>query len=180
MKNDNAHAIRLYQALQNVVGDDVAEYVAANFPLGKSADVPHKAAWATKICNYLETSFDADTVSSIRQLCPCNNGATAAKLMKMCMQKTTNIHEFVELFNQTDKSGGWLEYVSEHELLLCYPTCFCACIKRNDEMISSSWCQCSVGYAKRVFEQVVEVPVTAELVSSVKSGAERCAIRVNW
>ena len=180
MKNDNAHALRLYQALLNVAGTEAAEYVAANFPLCKSADAPHKAAWAKNICDYLETSFDATTIASIRQLCPCNNGAAAAKLMRTCLQKTSNILEFVELFNHTDKSGGWLEYVNERELILCYPNCFCSCIKHSDEHISPSWCQCSVGYVKRVFEQVLTVPVTAELLSSVKSGSERCAIRVAW
>jgi len=166
--------------LQKVVGNEAAEYVALHYPLGKSAAVPQKAAWAKNICHYLEHTFDAETVCAVRERCVCNDGLTASKLMRGCLQKASSVREFVELFNHADKSGGWLEYVSERELLLCYPACFCACIKRGDELISASWCQCSVGYAKRVFMQVLEVPFAAELVSSVKNGADRCAIRITW
>ena len=180
MKNDNVHALRLYQALLDVVGSDAAEYVSLNFPLGKSADAHRKAAWAKSIRNHLDNTFDAEKVNSIRERCACNSGAKASKLMRSCLQKASGIQEFVDLFNHADKSGGWLEYINELELLLCYPTCFCACIKCSDEYIPTSWCQCSVGYAKRVFTQVFEVPVAAELLSTVKSGADRCAIRVTW
>lgn len=180
MKNDNTHALRLHAAIAHVVNTEAADAVAARFPLGKSANVGRKAAWASDVCHYLEEAYDGDTVREIRQICCCSDGASAAKRMRACLKNAGNIREFADLYNRTDKTGVWLEYVDEKHLILCYPECFCSCVKRSPAPAPKSWCLCSAGYAKRLFEQVFDSDVRAELLQSVKTGGAQCRIRVTW
>lgn len=179
-KNDNFHAIRLHSALSEYVGSEKADRFAELHPLGKSADVSKKTRWVLEACRYLEETCPQELILLIREKCVCTDCTSAAKLMRSCLNKSNSIREFVNLFNRKDSSGGYLEYVGERELLLCYPTCFCACVKRSPDPVPRTWCLCSVGYAKRLFSQVFDFEFSAELVSSVKIGGERCAIRICW
>ncbi len=179
-KNDNSHAIRLYSALSEYAGTEKADQFAELHPLGKSADVTQKARWALEACRFLDETCQQELIPLIRERCICTDGTSAAKLMRACLNKSDSIRDFVNLFNQKDSSGGYLEYVSEQEILMCYPACFCSCVKRSPEAMPLSWCLCSVGYAKRLFSQVFDFAFRAELISSVKTGGERCAVRICW
>lgn len=63
---------------------------------------------------------------------------------------------------------------------MCYPRCFCGCVKNVDAPLPQTWCYCSIGYTRNVFTQVFGEGVRAFLIESVKTGAKRCAIRVEW
>lgn len=69
--NDNAHAIRLYNALLALGGGGAAEELAQQHPLSKSADDLKKYQWALAVCRYLEEHY------SEKPLRPFAPGATA-------------------------------------------------------------------------------------------------------
>ena len=61
---------------------------------------------------------------------------------------------------------------------LIYPQCYCSCVKRNPEQLSRTWCYCTLGYSKRMFENIFGTEVQVELLSSVKMGDDNCRIRI--
>ena len=63
-------------------------------------------------------------------------------------------------------------------LLLVYPECYCACVKRVEEPISKTWCLCTLGHVKGLFYQVLDREVEAELVETIKTGGARCAVKL--
>lgn len=178
-KNDNAHSLRLTESLRNTVGDAAAADFAEKYPLSKSADIEKKFTWAKNACAYLEENFDGDTIKAIRRACRCNDGKSIAAKMGKYLNRTGSIKEFAEEFNAHETFAS-LEYVSENQLVFCYPECYCACVKRVPGLLSKTWCYCTLGNAEGIFTELFGKTVKVELMESIKSGGSRCAIRVEW
>jgi predicted hydrocarbon binding protein len=135
-----------------------------------------KYKWACEVCGFLEERFDESTISNIRSTCSCSSGASVAEKMKKYLRSSDTLTEFAGKFNsentfaQIEVVGGALYYI--------YPTCYCSLIKRVEQPISKSWCYCTYGYVKSLFENVFEKPVEAKLIESIKTGGTRCAVKV--
>jgi predicted hydrocarbon binding protein len=59
-----------------------------------------------------------------------------------------------------------------------YPRCFCPLVSDFQEPLSASYCFCSAGWLKEVYETVSGRPVTVEIVETVKRGGQRCRFHV--
>ena len=115
----------------------------------------------------------------LRRECSCSDGKSTAKRIKGYLLRAGSMREFVDIFNSSE-SFAQIEYLSENSLLLCYPQCYCACVKRVPGEISKSWCYCTLGNAEGIFREAFGKRAKAVPVESVKSGAERCVISVEW
>ena len=59
--------------------------------------------------------------------------------------------------------------------------CYCSLIRGlpADETISPTYCHCSKGFVKKLWEGILDRPVTVELLQSVMSGAKECKFAVH-
>ena len=178
-KNDNAHSIRLVESLKKNIGSELAEQFVERYPLSKSATIEKKFEWAQNACSFLEAHLDDSTILRVRKECRCNDGKSIAKKLLKYLNKAESIREFVDTFNQGETFAS-LEYISENKLLFCYPECYCPCVKRIPENVSRSWCYCTLGNAEGIFREVFQKDVKVTLLESIKTGAKRCAIEVEW
>ena len=179
MANDNAHSVRLIDSLTKNVGYETAKEFEEKYPLSKSANIEKKFQWAETACNYLEEHFDTDIIIQIRKECCCNDGKSIANKLLKYLKKTDSIEEFVGLFNQNE-TFAFLEYISDNNILFCYPECYCACVKRIPQKISKTWCYCTLGNAEGIFSKVFKKDVKVTLLDSIKAGADKCVIKVEW
>jgi len=175
-KNDNPHAVRLYQSILNRVGGDAADRVADKMPLSKSADFQKKFVWAEAVCAELEREFDGDTVRKIRMGCACGPETGKLGKLKKAYQSAAGLSDFSETANKLNL-GFTISY-ENGGLFLIYPQCYCSCVKRVEKPVSKSWCYCSLGYAKRAFEYVLDRSIEVELIESVKTGGKVCRIKI--
>ena len=97
--------------------------------------------------------------------------------MSTYLKKGESIKEFVRLHNENEKYGT-LEYIDENTFLMCYPQCYCSCVKHVEGILPKTWCYCTLGYAKKLFSQVFDEKIEVELLESVKTGGKRCAVKV--
>ncbi len=178
-KNDNAHALRFAESLRMYAEDRYAERFAESCPLSKSADIEKKFQWAQDVCGFLEENFDTEKILEIRKDCRCNDGSSIAKKLLKYLKGSDTIEQFAEAFNQKETFAA-LEYISENKIRFCYPECYCACVKRVPEQLSKTWCYCTVGNAEAIFRAVFGESVTVTLIDSIKAGAERCVLEVEW
>lgn len=95
------------------------------------------------------------------------------------MNKADNIKEFVCLFNEKE-TFACLEYISDNKIQFCYPECYCACVKRVPQELSKTWCYCTLGNAEGIFSNVFKTDVKVTLLESIKTGADKCVIEVEW
>ncbi|HKM34302.1 MAG TPA: DUF6144 family protein [Lachnospiraceae bacterium] len=177
--NKNPHLIRMTDNIRKVAGEEKAKEFEENYPLSQSANIQKKYEWAKKACEFLEENCDDDTIREIREGCICFDGKSVATKMIQYKDKTQDIAAFAKMFNEKE-SFATIEWISEHELLYCYPECYCSCVKRVPETLPKTWCYCTQGYAKALFRQVFGKEVEAELLESVKSGDSRCAVKIRW
>lgn len=178
-KNDNAHSLRLVGSLKNNNCPTLAEQLEAQYPLSKSATIEKKFEWASRACALLEANLPEEEIIKVRKECICNDGKSNAKKMLKYLNKASDTKEFVVLFNQNENFAS-MEYISENRLLFCYPECYCGCVKRIPENLTKTWCYCTIGNAESMFREVFQKNVKVTLKESIKTGAKRCAMVVEW
>lgn len=178
-RNDNPHAIRFIDSLKQEVGEEAAKEFDEKYTLSKSANIEKKFGWAKDVCTYLESHYDEETIVKIREKCRCNDGKAIANKILKYLNKAESIERFVEDFNQHE-SFAFLEYKTENNIVFCYPECYCACVKRVPKNLSKAWCYCTLGNAEEIFKRVFGKEVRVSLLESIKTGANRCAIEVEW
>lgn len=178
-KNSNAHSIRLVESLKENVSEKVAKEFEEKYPLSASANIQKKYDWANNACTFLEEHCDLDTIKIVRQHCRCNDGKSIANKMKKYLKNAESIDAFVRSFNQNE-SFATLEYLSHNKIRFCYPECYCSCVKHMPKELSITWCYCTVGNAKGAFEELFGTNVKITLLESIKSGASRCVMEVEW
>ena len=55
-----------------------------------------------------------------------------------------------------------------------------ACVKRVSGELSKTWCYCTLGNAEGIFREVFKKDVKVTLLGSIKAGADRCTIKIEW
>lgn len=175
-KNDNPHAVRLYDSIAKHSDEETANRIANEMSLSKSADAAKKFAWAEGVCALLERDFAEDTVKAIRMDCACGPETGKISKLKKLYDSCSGLDDFAARAN--GQNGGFTIEHSNGELILTYPQCYCSCVKRVERPLAKSWCYCTLGYAKRMFENVLGREVDVELMESVKSGGNACRIRI--
>jgi hypothetical protein len=59
-----------------------------------------------------------------------------------------------------------------------YPRCFCPLVADMQEPLSASYCFCSAGWLKEVYETVTGKAVAVEILETVKRGGQQCRFNV--
>lgn len=85
------------------------------------------------------------------------------------------------LFSMLTEKWGWIiEYDSENGVIIAdenKPDCVCP-IKRVCKNASSLLCDCSAGFAERLFSRALRRPVKTEILSSVIRGDASCKYKI--
>jgi predicted hydrocarbon binding protein len=161
---------------------DVDEFQRAR----SSAD---KAAWVRKLIARLEEQVGREKTIGIMQKCGlmcC--GVTSRKRVKLLMSESGSVEEFVEKLNEsgsveefveklneTGFGGGRLKMKDKNTIVGGYDRCYCGLVKHTKEPFpTDTYCWCSTGWYKQLFETALGRPVDVELIQSIVSGADTC------
>jgi hypothetical protein len=63
-------------------------------------------------------------------------------------------------------------------LTITYPKCLCPLVSDFEEPLSTSYCFCSAGWLKEVYETISGASVGVEILETVKRGGQRCRFEV--
>ncbi|HEX2919655.1 MAG TPA: DUF6144 family protein, partial [Bacteroidales bacterium] len=61
---------------------------------------------------------------------------------------------------------------------LMFPFCPCPMLAEVEHLESKTWCQCTTGYSKVLFEKAFGCNVDVELLKSVKAGDGICLMKI--
>lgn len=101
-----------------------------------------------------------------------------AKPVQPCLQKASDLDDFLRRLNEADIGGGRL--AREGDVITAgYDSCPCPTVNAGQEPISGTYCQCSCGWYASLFEAYVGHPVTVTLVDSIAQGADRCTFTID-
>ncbi len=133
------------------------------------------AAWVKATMHRLEMHFEKPVVRKIRMNCQCGYGMDEKlALIHDLMAQASCLEEFAS--QEKAKAAGL--YFSKGELFLQFPFCPCPMLADIDHLGTDTWCQCTTGYSKVLFEKAFQCNVEVTLLKSVKMGDDICLMKI--
>lgn len=159
----------IFGAIKAASNDETArKIVYGEHGLYSSED---NAIWVKSTMNRLENHFDRSTVKQIRMNCQCGYGFDEKlELVKGLVKSSSNLEEFA---NQDKAKAAGLSYTNG-KLYLQFSLCPCPMLSDVDKLDTDTWCQCTTGYSKFLFEKAFGCEVVVELLKSIKMGDNIC------
>ncbi len=172
--------MRLKHSLETTVSKEEADKIMSELFLPLNSAPEERAEWVDKLSALLESRFDENTVRDIREKCYCNeNGRledTAKYLKDLYISHNKNLHSFVNALNE----NGACWYIKDNQLYTKMFACECPMLEKAKNTNSLTWCHCTAGYNKKLFEMVFESPVDVEIIHSIRQGFDFCLLKVTF
>lgn len=165
------------QAILNAIANTCNQETAENIVFGKNNEFSSEdnPTWVKNTMKRLENQFDEKLVTQIRMNCQCGYGMDEKLIfLKELIESSSSLDEFAN--NERAKAAG-LSF-SNGELFLQFPLCPCPMLADVDILNSKTWCQCTTGYSKVLFEKAFNTTVDVELIKSVKMGDDICLMKI--
>jgi hypothetical protein len=133
------------------------------------------SAWVRSSMERLEQSFDEATVKQIRMHCQCGYGMSErVAFLNELKAASSSLEEFAG--SERALAAGL--FCEQGDLYLKFLFCPCPMLGSVERLPSKTWCQCTTGYSKVLFEQVFGGTFEVELLKSIKAGDDICLMKI--
>ncbi len=163
----------IYSAVKAASNDKTAEKILyGENTLSSSGD---DAEWVKSTMKRLENCFDRTTVRQIRMNCQCGYGFDEKlSLVRELLDSSSSLEEFAS--QEKARAAGL--FCEGGVLYLEFPFCPCPMLSSVERLDSDTWCQCTTGYSKKLFEEAFSCEVDVVLLKSIKMGDDKCLMRI--
>jgi len=132
--------------------------------------------WISCLLTSLDDFADEEVTIKILEQCgrKCQSQSFIKKA-KALYEKSENLDDFLEKFGK--------EYKHLHRegdnVYIIYPRCYCSFVNKIPQgKLSSTYCNCSRGWAKALFEGALGRPVEVIMEESIVNGDQQCKFRI--
>lgn len=177
IKPKNSEARKLYANILKYSTHDIAEKIAYGIDIVPSSNNSEKAEWVKYVSSELEKHFEEHIIKNIRMGCYCNeNGKLdeSKEFIRNIYKSSNSMKDFVNKMNEY--GAGW--YIEDGYLFTKYFSCPCPMLESVDILPAKTWCYCTVGYSKQIFEYTFDCEVDIELLESIKTGGKQCLMKI--
>jgi predicted hydrocarbon binding protein len=150
---------------------------SAQDPVPQAAERRQKVheAWLKSLLENLDAHVDEPAriklMESVGRACARRGG-----MVRTAQAAKGDVNKLVEtLAHHVGKENARREGST---VQVCYPKCYCPVVAAGPERLSNTWCHCSRGWLREVFETVTGKPVTVELTHSIKRGDPECRFTI--
>jgi predicted hydrocarbon binding protein len=135
----------------------------------------HQQKWIVSLMDSLDALVDEKTRVRVLENCGRNCiPRSFVKRAKTCKEGARNNDEFLERLSKV-----WRHLQRDGDkVYVVYEKCYCPLVKAYPDKLSPTFCNCSRGWVKELFESVLEKPVNVVLEKSIKQGNDICKFRV--
>lgn len=95
-------------------------------------------------------------------------------LLKELLDASSSLEEFAD----QEKARAAGIFCKDSNLYLQFQFCPCPMLAEVNKLDSDTWCQCTTGYSKVLFEKAFDCQVDVELLKSIKRGDDICLQRI--
>lgn len=163
----------IYEAVKNESDAETAKEIV--YGSDEAAKSENNASWVKSTMRRLEDKFNQETTKQIRMGCQCGYGMDEKiTLVKELIAASTNMEELANL----DKAKVAGLFCKEGILYLKFLFCPCPMLADVDKLETYTWCQCTTGYSKVLFEKAFGCEVEVELLKSIKMGDDICLMKI--
>jgi predicted hydrocarbon binding protein len=131
-----------------------------------------KAALIKSAVDLVESQCSRKECISIMQGCHCLGQSVIAKVQRL-YRSSRDIEDWLVKMND-NALGGVRFQPTGNRVRVIYDKCYCGSVSQTRELFSDTYCHCSCGWLKQLFEQTLGAPVKVTLVNSIIQGAEQC------
>ncbi|MDC7126074.1 MAG: DUF6144 family protein [Spirochaetales bacterium] len=132
--------------------------------------------WVKSTMQKLEDNFNESQIEMIRMKCQCGYGMDEKlKLLNFLIMSSSSLEDFAAK-KEADAAGLYLE---NGELYLKFDNCPCPMLQKVDQLKTDTWCKCTIGYTKTLFEKAFKCDVDVILLKSIKTGDTECLQKVD-
>ena len=170
---------RWARIIEEETSQDTAEKVLQGADQFKSLNNTEKAAWIRGAVEKLEKLIGQEKTRKIMESCgrKCC-GPTSRKKAKQLMDESDSLEEFIRKLNEKGLGGGRLTLHGD-TITGGYDHCYCGQVKQTKEpFLTLTYCSCSAGWYKQLFESALGKPVEVELLQSIICGADTCEFTI--
>lgn len=136
----------------------------------------HTNRWIDSLIESLDTQVDEESRAKILENCgrSCISRRFIAKVQAL-KKNSKDMDDFLDKL-----SRDWKHLQGKGDAVyVVYDRCYCPLVRGYDGKLSPTFCNCSRGWIKELFESVLKKPVEVKLEKSVKQGDEICRFRLH-
>ena len=152
-------------------------YKALIAMLGVSGMGKRMERWIACLMAGLDEHVDEETRA--RLLEQCGRQCISQSFIKKAQgiyEKSENIDEFLDKFGKIYKHL----HREGDNVYLVYPKCYCSFVNKIlPSKLSATYCNCSRGWAKALFEGALGRPVEVIMEKSIVKGDKQCKLRID-
>jgi hypothetical protein len=141
--------------------------------------------WVQRLLDNMDAMLDPQTRSGLMQAC---GRACYTQAFGVASNEKPS-PEALDSFVQAGKDSGvrregntvYFQYDNVNPQGIGIPdgVCLCPFVESGPERLSATYCQCSAGYVRELFERITGTPVAVEVLESVRTGGKLCRFKVN-
>lgn len=124
----------------------------------------------------LAKNIDEKTLAMVLEKCgrQCQSQGFVKKARSI-YQKSNSTEEFLEKLGQIYEHL----HVEGNKVYIVYPRCYCSQVNKIPKgKLSGTYCNCSRGWAKALFEGALGKPVEVNMEKSIVNGDDQCKFRI--
>jgi predicted ArsR family transcriptional regulator len=132
--------------------------------------------WIANLIDGLDANVDEKTTAKILEQCGRHcQSESFVKKAKNIYEKSKNTDDFLEKLGRIYKHL----HVDGGKVYLIYPRCYCTQVNKIPKgKLSGTYCNCSRGWAKALFEGATGRTVEVIKEKSIINGDDQCKFRV--
>jgi predicted hydrocarbon binding protein len=134
----------------------------------------HTHKWIKSLVSNLEAELDEKTRVRILENCgrTCISRSFIEKA-KACKKNAKGMDDFLDKLSKV-----WSHlHIDGDNIYVIYEKCYCPLVKTYPDKLSPTFCNCSRGWIRELFESVLEKPVDVKLEKTIKQGDDICKFR---
>lgn len=127
----------------------------------------------------LDRGTDAATRRVIMEA--CSEGCFGKSVIEKARRHQASAQTLDELLvrlNEAHIGGGHLQRQG-NAIHATYDRCYCGSVSKSKVPFSATYCGCSCGWYRRLFEALLNQPVEVELLGSIIQGNENCQFLIH-
>lgn len=124
----------------------------------------------------LDENVDSETLAKVLEQCgrQCQSQSFIKKA-RCIYEKSKDVNDFLDKFGKVYKHL----HKEGDNIYIVYPKCYCSIANKIPPgKLSATYCNCSRGWAKALFEGALKRPVEVTMEESIKQGDKQCKFKI--
>lgn len=135
-----------------------------------------RAACIKEMMDLLDASLNTKTRQAIMETCGRHCIGRSKSVIEKALRikkQSSDVDDLLRRLNDAHIGGGNLTRTGK-AIYASYDRCYCGSVSKSTEHLSPTYCHCSCGWYRRLFEILLDKPVKVELLSSIIQGDAKC------